>query len=83
MAEVSRIDETVSERFAGFLAGLTLADVPPPVLATALRDLTDAAGLCLAARNGDYIAQVLEACDTDGPCTVIGHTWTLDAAGAA
>jgi 2-methylcitrate dehydratase PrpD len=83
VGEVSRIEETVSERFAGFLAGLTLADVPRPAIEVALRDLTDAAGLCLAARNGGYIAQVLEACEADGPCTVIGHDRRLDAAGAA
>ncbi len=83
MAEGSNIKETVSERFAGFLAGLTFANVPEPARATALRDLTDAAGLCLAARNTDYIAQVLDSCDATGPCTVIGHGRTLDAAGAA
>ncbi|HUS53846.1 MAG TPA: MmgE/PrpD family protein [Thermohalobaculum sp.] len=83
VAGAIRFDETVSERFAGFLAGLTLAEVPAAATSTALRDLTDAAGLCLAARNSDYIAQVLESCEATGSCTVIGHDRTLDAAGAA
>lgn len=75
--------ETLSERFARFLAGLSLADIAAEVHAVALRDLVDAAGLCLAARNEAYVQQVLESWDCDGPCTALGHARALDAAGAA
>lgn len=82
MAEKTQIAATVSECFAGFLSGLTLADIPASAQAIAIRDLTDAAGLCLASRGTDYIAQVLSACDA-GPCTALGHAQGLDPAGAA
>ncbi|NNU80177.1 MmgE/PrpD family protein [Halovulum dunhuangense] len=83
MAETAPIAETVSEHFAGFLAGLKLSDIPDAARDVAIRDLIDAAGLCLAARRTDYIGQILDACDSDGPCTALGHARALDAAGAA
>lgn len=76
-------EATVSERFAAFLADLTPDALPAPVDATVIRNLTDALGLCVAARGADYMAQVIAACDTSGPCTVVGHDARLDAAGAA
>src|SRR5438309_1636989 len=45
--------------------------------------LIDVVGLCVTARNEDYIRSALRACDDDGPCTAIGHQRTLTAAGAA
>ena len=45
--------------------------------------LIDVVGLCVTARNEDYIESALAGCDDDGPCTAIGHARTLTAAGAA
>lgn len=45
--------------------------------------LIDVVGLCVTARNEDYIVSALAGCDDDGPCTAIGHRRTLNAAGAA
>src|SRR5258705_3061037 len=45
--------------------------------------LIDVVGLCITARNEDYIKSALAGCDDDGPCTAIGHARTLTAAGAA
>src|SRR5258708_38586887 len=45
--------------------------------------LIDVVGLCVTARNEDYIRSALAGCDADGPCTAIGHRRTLNAAGAA
>src|SRR5216117_111073 len=45
--------------------------------------LIDVVGLCVTARNEDYIRSALAGCDDDGPCTAIGHRRTLNAAGAA
>src|SRR6516165_2872666 len=45
--------------------------------------LIDVVGLCVTARNEDYVASSLKGCDDDGPCTAIGHKRTLTAAGAA
>jgi len=45
--------------------------------------LIDVAGLCLTARNEDYVRAALAGIDDDGPCTAIGHGRRLSAAGAA
>src|SRR4051812_18825081 len=45
--------------------------------------LIDVVGLCVPARNEDYIASALSGWDDDGPCTVIGHARMLTASGAA
>jgi len=45
--------------------------------------LIDVVGLCVTARNEDYVKSALAGCDDDGPCTVIGHGRALTAAGAA
>ncbi|GGE45483.1 MmgE/PrpD family protein [Actibacterium pelagium] len=73
---------TVSEQFSDFLAAIDLEKVPQEVRDTAIRDLVDAAGLYLSARNTDYIGSLLRAVEP-GNCTVIGQSAALDAAGAA
>jgi len=45
--------------------------------------LIDVAGLCVTARNEDYVRSALDGCDDDGVCTAVGHRRTLTAAGAA
>jgi 2-methylcitrate dehydratase PrpD len=45
--------------------------------------LIDVAGLCVAARNTDYVGAALGGWEADGGCTAIGHARALDAAGAA
>ena len=44
--------------------------------------LLDVAGLCVAARNTDYVAAALAGWEANGSCTAIGHARALDAAGA-
>ena len=53
----------------------------PRVVAEKL--LTDVAGLCVAARRTDYVRASLAGWEASGGCTAIGHSRTLDAAGAA
>jgi 2-methylcitrate dehydratase PrpD len=45
--------------------------------------LIDVIGLCVTARNEDYVQSALAACDDEGRCTAIGHKRTLNAAEAA
>ena len=40
-------------------------------------------GLCLTARNEDYVKAALAGWDDEGPCTAIGHARRMSAAGAA
>jgi 2-methylcitrate dehydratase PrpD len=75
--------QTVSERFAETFANLTLDDIPDKAKEIAVNDLIDMAGLCIAARQTDYVAKIIDGLDAAGPCTAIGHGRALDAAGAA
>jgi 2-methylcitrate dehydratase PrpD len=45
--------------------------------------LIDVTGLCVAARRTDYVRASLAGWEASGGCTAIGHSRTLDAAGAA
>jgi len=59
------------------------ARLPPVVRETAERLLIDIGGLCVAARNTDYVRAAIDAWEANGGSTAIGHARTLDAAGAA
>ena len=76
-------EATVSETFAGFLSELRFDDLPEDSTRVSRTDLVDAAGLCIAARDQDYMRQILSSCDTGGPCTALGHPVALGAADAA
>ena len=45
--------------------------------------LIDVVGLCVTARNEDYVGSALAGWDDDGPCTAIGQKRRLSATGAA
>jgi 2-methylcitrate dehydratase PrpD len=73
------VAETLAEKIVALKAG-TL----PATTTRKCEDLLiDVVGLCVTARNEDYVASALAGWDDDGPCTVIGHQRTLNAAGAA
>src|SRR5216683_1673231 len=73
----------VAEQLADRIVTLAPARLPAAVR-TKCEDLAvDVIGLCLTARNEDYVKAALAGCDDDGPCTAIGHERTLSAARAA
>jgi 2-methylcitrate dehydratase PrpD len=74
---------SVAERLADSIVRLRASDLPNAVRETCDNLLIDVAGLCVTARNEDYVQATLAACEDDGPCTAIGHARTLSAAGAA
>jgi 2-methylcitrate dehydratase PrpD len=74
---------SVAERLAGRIVALRASDLPRPLRETCDNLLVDVAGLCVTARNEDYVQSTLAACEDDGPCTAIGHARTFSAAGAA
>jgi 2-methylcitrate dehydratase PrpD len=45
--------------------------------------LVDIVGLCVTARNEDYVQAQIAGWDDEGPCTAIGHMRTMSSAGAA
>jgi len=74
---------SVAERLAARIGALDAATLPSAVRGKCEDLLVDVAGLCVTARNEDYIKAALTGLDDNGPCTAIGHARTLSAAGAA
>jgi len=72
------MSESISEKLADAIAG---SGEPPRDIAEKL--LVDVAGLCVAARNTDYVRAALAGWEASGRCTAIGHARALDAGGAA
>src|SRR3954465_5122528 len=73
---------SVAETLARKIAALKPGSLP--ATARKCEDLLiDVVGLCVTARNEDYIKSALGGWDDDGPCTAIGHRGTLTASGAA
>ena len=81
MHELPKI--SVAQLLAERIVSLRADHLPPAVRQKCQDLLIDVAGLCVTARNEDYIKAALAGLDDDGPCTAIGHTRTLSAAGAA
>ena len=73
----------IAERLAARIDACRAHPLPAAVCARAEEMLIDIAGLCVAARNADYVRAALDAWVADGGCSVIGHARRLDAAGAA
>ena len=80
-AELPKV--AVAEHLAASIAALDAGKLPPAVRGKCEDLLIDVVGLCVTARNEDYVKAALAGCDDDGPCTAIGHARTLSAAGAA
>src|SRR4051795_4522812 len=73
------VADLLSDKIAALKPGMV-----PAVTARKCEDLLiDIVGLCVTARNEDYLASALAGSEDDGPCTAIGHKRTLTAAGAA
>jgi 2-methylcitrate dehydratase PrpD len=74
---------SVAERLAERIATLRAGAVSAAARRTCENLVLDVIGLAVAARNQPYMQAALAAWDDEGPCTAIGHTRTLSAAGAA
>jgi 2-methylcitrate dehydratase PrpD len=75
-------EESFSERLATWGAALSPRDIPQGMAAKTEAILVDVVGLCLAARQTDYVASVLRAAERGGN-VAIGHGYRLTAADAA
>ena len=76
-------ETSVAETLAEKIVALRPGALPAATVRKCEDLLIDVVGLCVTARNEDYIRSALAGCDDDGPCTAIGHKRTLNAAGAA
>ncbi len=72
-----------AQHLSAWLSALDTRSLPPPVAETAARLLIDVAGLCLAARQTDYVRAVLASLDFSGPCAAIGHSLRCSGVDAA
>src|SRR5665213_3409841 len=76
-------DIAIAEHLAGRIAAVDAATLPAAAREKCEETLIDVVGLCIPARNEDYVKAALGGWDDDGACTAIGHKRTLSAAGAA
>src|SRR3981081_4334239 len=74
---------SVAETLAHKIVALKAGNLPSATTRKCEDLLIDVAGLCVTARNEDYIRSALAGWEDDGPCTVIGHMRPLNAAGPA
>ncbi len=76
-------DIAIAEHLAERIASVGADKLPAAAREKCEETLVDVIGLCIAARNEDYVGSALAGWDEDGPCTAIGHRRGLSAAGAA
>jgi 2-methylcitrate dehydratase PrpD len=81
-ATVTLPERSVSERMAMAFAG-TPSTLPAAVASICDAVLIDVAGLCVAARNSDYVQAAMRATSEPGMCTLIGHAGGFNVATAA
>src|SRR5450631_3212517 len=73
---------SVSQQLAAAFSGMP-PTLPPAVAGMCDSVLMDVAGLCVAARNSDYLQAALRASAEPGVCTLIGHSGGFSVAAAA
>ncbi|MEA2953160.1 MAG: hypothetical protein QOJ96_2680 [Alphaproteobacteria bacterium] len=76
-------DKSVAEHLVERIFALDPARLPAAVRRKCDDLLIDVVGLCVTARNEDYVTSAIGGWDDDGPCTAIGHSRTMSSAGAA
>jgi 2-methylcitrate dehydratase PrpD len=74
---------SVAETLADKIVALKVGTLAPETTRKCEDLLIDVVGLCVTARNEDYVGSALAGWDDSGPCTAIGHQRTLNTAGAA
>src|SRR6204780_4612161 len=73
----------VAETLAQKIVALKPGALPAATVRKCEDLLIDVIGLCVTARNEDYVRSAMAGCDDDGPCPVVGDVRTLTASGAA
>jgi 2-methylcitrate dehydratase PrpD len=74
---------TVAEQFGAWAAALEPRSLPGSTRNAVRRLMLDVAGLCVAARNSDYVEALLASAVSEGPATAIGHSRALSPYDAA
>ena len=79
MTDDGQPEMSVAEALAEKIAEVRPGMLPPSTTRKCQDLLIDVVGLCVTARNEDYVASAINSCDDDGICTAIGHIRTLTA----
>jgi len=83
MNKLSSKSISVAEQVSKWLGGLTYGTLPIEAKQQVSAILLDISGLCVAARNTDYVQSVIAASNDEGTVTAIGHARGFDAASAS
>ena len=75
--------QSVSEQLAERVAALKPETLPAAVRSRAEELLIDIVGLCIAARNTDYMRDLIASVDAGGQCSALGHAGSFNAEDAA
>jgi 2-methylcitrate dehydratase PrpD len=75
--------DSVSEQLVDSVAALTADNIPALVRTRVEELLIDVAGLCVAARNTDYMRALIAGVDRGGACSALGHAGAFSAEDAA
>jgi 2-methylcitrate dehydratase PrpD len=82
-APMNRSKLSVAEHLTARIAALGGRPLPTGVRRKCEDLVLDVFGLCIAARNEDYVKSALAGWDEEGPCTAIGHERRMSAGAAA
>src|SRR6202790_4751588 len=79
----ARAQESVAETLAKKISAIAEKNLPAKTKTKCEELLIDVIGLCVTARNENYVKSALAGWEEKGPCTVIGHAAPASAAAAA
>ena len=65
--------QSVAEKLVDRVAALSDERIPAEIRTRCEELLIDFAGLCVAARNSQYVRALIASVDGGGPCTAVGH----------
>ena len=65
--------QSVAEKLVDRVAALSAERIPAEIRTRCEDLLIDVAGLCVAARNSQYVRALIASVDGGGPCTAVGH----------
>jgi len=74
---------SVAEVLAERVCALSVENVPDSTRKRCEDLLIDVAGLCVAARNSEYVSSLKKSLDSGGACTALGHTESFSPEDAA
>jgi 2-methylcitrate dehydratase PrpD len=82
-ASPSAMQAPLAVRLATWIASVKSEELTDTTIAMSKRLVMDVLGLCIAAREADYVAAVLASTEFGGPCTAFGHAGSFSAYDAA